>query len=47
MASILDKQKVKSKALADLNQKREHEADLKSLQHQLELESKRDKVRQV
>ena len=45
MAAILSKQTAKSKALAELGKTREHEADLKSLKHQLDLEDKRDKAR--
>jgi len=44
VAAILEKQKAKDKALAELSEKREHAADIKSLQHQLDLEDKRDKV---
>lgn len=44
VGSILQKQQAKDKALAQLGKKREHEADLKSLKHQLDLENKRDKV---
>ena len=44
VGSILGKQQAKDKALAELGKKRDHEADLKSLKHQLDLENKRDKV---
>ena len=44
VAAILEKQREKYRALAELNQKRKHEADIRSLQHQLDLENKRDKV---
>lgn len=43
--SILSKQQAKQAALDQLSQQRSHEADLKSLQHQLQLETKRGKVR--
>ena len=40
----MEKQQAKNKALTELGKRREHEADLKSLKHQLDLENKRDKV---
>lgn len=45
VSTIMQKQHAKDKVLADLNKAREHEADVKSLQHQLDLENKRDKAR--
>lgn len=42
--AIMQKQTTKEKVLADIYRAREHEADVKSLQNQLELENKRDKV---
>lgn len=45
MAAILERQQAKGAALAELGRRREHDADLKSLRHQLELEDKRDKAR--
>ena len=44
VGTIMHKQSEKDKALASLQKTRDHEADLKSLQYQLELESKRDKA---
>lgn len=44
VSAILERQHLKDQALEDLGKKREHEADLKSLKHQLELENKRDKA---
>lgn len=43
--SIMLKQIAKDQALAELTKIREHAADVKSLQHQLDLENKRDKVK--
>ena len=45
VGTILEKQQAKNKALAELGKKREHESDLKSLKHQLDLGNKRDKVK--
>lgn len=45
VAAILEKQRIKEGVLRELGEKRDHEADVKSLQHQLDLETKRDKVR--
>lgn len=44
VAAILEKQKAKDVALAELGKQREHQADVRSLKHQLDLEDKRDKV---
>ena len=44
VSSIMQKQGAKDRILAELNKTREHEADMRSLQHQLDLENKRDKV---
>ena len=45
VAAILEKQRAKEAALSELSAQREHEADIKALHRQLDLEDKRDKAR--